>query len=185
MRERTIEGLPDRVSVRRMHVERVEYSDTDDEGNRTAGSHIEPALDHQWPSLTRVSWLLGVLYVDHGIDVEAWRYPTNWCLVIDGTKTVSGPVAGGWLNAEIDELWGTLHTLATGYSAGRARGEHDAAVDPARPRRQWSEEWGLRTAVGREPVAWTRDEAAVRKVADESGYEVVHRYVTTAETVEG
>lgn len=102
--------------MRRMHVVRVHEDN---------GSRIEPALESSWPALTRLSWLLGTVYADSGVEVEAIRYRMNWCLVVDGELSTGGTSTGPTLEREIGELWGQLHTLSCGYQLGRKRGARD------------------------------------------------------------
>lgn len=158
-----------------MHVVRVEYEGDDG----TGGSVVEPSLESSWPALTRLSWLLGLVYVDSGIEVEAIRYRTNWCLVVDGKSTASGPSTGPTVEREIDELWGQLHTLSRGYQLGRERGARDEAARPGRPRLDWVEEWtSSHPTDGPLSCCGVTDQALVRRAAEVLGNKVVRRYVT-------
>lgn len=95
------------VTITRMFVTRV----SDDKGS----TWIEPELGQDWPEYSKLSWLLGTIYADTGLDITLTRFSTNWSITTPGLSFGSTKPGRG----EFGELWHTLNTFASGYRHGK------------------------------------------------------------------
>lgn len=97
--------MSEALHITRMYVERCQSE---------SGSWIVPPLDNTWPEYTQLSWKLGVIYFDLGLDITLTRFKTNWCIT---TKKLSfgGPEPGP---DELSVLWVILNHFSAGYEVG-------------------------------------------------------------------
>ena len=95
------------LTIKRMYVERHRSKDG-------SSSWIEPPLDDTWSDYTKLSWNLGVIYADLGLDITLTRFETNWCITT--SKISFGGVEPGF--GEFGSLWGALNHFSAGYEAG-------------------------------------------------------------------
>lgn len=94
------------LTIRRMYVERHRSTD--------GSAWIEPELGDDWPDYSKLSWKLGTIYADTGLDIVLTRHRTNWSISTPGLSFGS-PFGPG----EFGELWHTLSTFSSGYELGR------------------------------------------------------------------
>ena len=95
------------LTIKRMYVERHRSKDG-------SSSWIEPPLDNAWSDYSQLSWKLGVIYFDLGLDITLTRFESNWCITTDKIS-FGGPEPGP---DELSVLWGALNHFSAGYEAG-------------------------------------------------------------------
>ncbi|MFD6180093.1 hypothetical protein [Streptomyces goshikiensis] len=75
-------------------------------------SHIEPALDSNWPSLTRLQWKAAVVTYDTGLKVEVHEQSEPAVYGVFVGSSSSGPYSH-------HELWLYLSGVHTGATQAR------------------------------------------------------------------
>lgn len=77
-------------------------------GNLTS---VVPALDQSWHWHTKLSWLLGSVLDESGLQLRLLQYPTNWCISGPGFSKTHNPPR--W--SEFHVLWRSVTDIALGY----------------------------------------------------------------------